>query len=204
MMKKAIYLFAVVTMLSACKKSDNSYHLHYEEDGCEYDYYIDDFDGLDYETVERYAAFDIADDHRSIVALMDSLIDAGTNLRSWWSRDYFAMKETLPPDSILPKLQRLLEHKPSNASIYWAIGNTYSDLDDTQKAIEYFNKGLDIASDFSYLWLSLGIVTLQHGDTVSAVNDLTKALELAKKHALEWRVELIQQMLDSIGSKYQS
>lgn len=200
MMKKAIYLFALVAMLTACKKSNNSYHLHYEEDGCEYDYSIDDFDGLDYETVERYAAFDIADDRRSIVALMDSLIDAGTPLRSWWSSYYNAMKETLPPDSILPKLQRLRDHEPSNAYVHWAIGNTYSDLNDTQKAIEYFHKGLDIASDCSYLWHSLGMVTLQQGDTVSAVNDLTKALELAQKHNLEsWAIG-IQLKIDSIAS----
>lgn len=47
------------------------------------------------------------------------------------------------------------------------------------------------------------MVTLQQGDTVSAINCLTKALELAQEHNIESRAELIQQMLDSIESKDQ-
>ena len=197
---KAFTLLAVIILLLGCKKSDNSYHLHYEEDGCEYDYYIDDFDGLDYETVERYAAFDIAHDYRSIVALMDSLIDAGTNLRSWWSSYYHAMKETLPPDSILPRLLELQESESSNLLLYGAIGDTYCSLGDTLKGLEYYHQGLDKAPDSSNLWYGFGMVTLGQGDTVSAVNSLTKAVELAQKHNLESLAIGIQLKIDSITS----
>ncbi|WP_289766276.1 tetratricopeptide repeat protein [Bacteroides acidifaciens] len=205
MIKKAIYLFALVAILTACKNSDNIniYETWYEQDGIEYEYHLEYPDGINYATAERYAAFDIADDKLSIVALMDSLIDADIHIGAWCSLYYSAMKETLPPDSILQRLQRQQNHKPSNTYVYWAIGNTYTNLDEPQKAIEYFHKGLDIASDCSYLWHSLGMVTLQQGDTVSAINCLTKALELAQEHNIESRAELIQQMLDSIESKDQ-
>ena len=200
MKNKAFILLSVIILLFGCKKSDNSYHLHYEEEGCEYDYYIDDFDGLDYETVERYAAFDIADDRRSIVTLMDSLIDAGTNLRSWWSRYYHAMKETLPPDSILPRLLKLHDREPSNILFYGAIGDTYCSLGDTLKGLEFYHQGLDKAPRSSDLWYGFGLLKLQQGDTVSAINSLTKALELAQRNDIEWRANLIKQILDSIAS----
>ena len=201
MKNKAFILLSVIILLFGCKKSDNSYHLHYEEEGCEYDYYIDDFDGLDYETVERYAAFDIADDRRSIVALMDSMIDAGTNLRSWWSRYYHAMKETLPPDSILPRLLELQEREPSNKLLYGAIGDTYCSLGDTLKGLEYYHQGLDKAPHSSDLWYGFGLLKLQQGDTLSAVNSLTKAVELAQKQNLEsWAIR-IQLKIDSITSE---
>ena len=201
MRNKAFILLSVIILLFGCKKSENSYHLHYEEDGCEYDYYIDDFDGLDYETVERYAAFDIADDRHAIVALMDSLIDAGTPLRSWWSCYYYAMKETLPPDSILPRLLELQENEPSNLLLYGAIGDTYCSLGDTLKGLEYYHHGLDKAPDSSNLWYGFGMVTLEQGDTVSAINSLTKAVELAQKQNLEsWAIR-IQLKIDSISSE---
>lgn len=198
MKNKTLTLLALIVLLFGCKKSDNSYHLHYEEEGCEYDYYIDDFDGLDYEKVERYAACDIADDHRSIVTLMDSLIDAGTHLRSWWSRYYHAMEEALPPDSILPRLLKLHDSEPYNILLYGALGDTYCSLGDTLKGLEYYHQGLDKAPDSSNLWYGFGLVTLHQGDTVSAINSLTKALELAQKHNLESLVIKIQMMLDSI------
>ena len=127
---------------------------------------------------------------------MDSLIDVGTNLRSWWSSYYHAMKETLPPDSILPRLVALQESEPSNLLLYGAIGDTYCSLGDTLKGLEYYDK----APDSSNLWYGFGMVALEQGDTVSAVNSLTKAVELAQKHNLESLAIGIQLKIDSITS----
>lgn len=200
MKNKAFTLLAVIILLFGCKKSENTYYIHYETEDGEYDYSLEYPEGIDYATAERYAAFDIANDRRSIVALIDSLIDAGTHIDYWSSLYYDAMEETLPPDSILPRLLKLHDCEPSNIYVYWAIGETYSNLDDTQKAVEYYHKGLDLAPDCSFLWHGLGLATLQQGDTASAVNHLTKALELAQKHNIEWRAKLIRPMLDSITS----
>ena len=180
MRNKAFTLLSVIILLFGCKKSDNSYHLHSEEEGCEYDYYIDDFDGLDYETVERYAAFDIAHDYCSIVALMDSLIDTGTHLRSWSNIYYDALKKTLPRDSLLPRLQKLLKREPSIIYDYWELGRAYHNLEDDQKTVEYYRNGL---------------TSLQQGDTALAVNSFTEALELAQRHDKFRRAKLIQSML---------
>lgn len=201
MKSKTFGLIALILMLSGCKRPDNTYHLHYEEDGCEYDYYIGDVGGLDYATIERYVAFDVAEDYRSIVTLMDSLIDAKISLDFWCRNYYRAMKETMPYDSILPRLMKVQEHEPSNPAVYSSIGYTYHHLGDTLKALEYFHKGLDIASDNSNLWYGLGLVTLQNGDTLSAINHFTKSLDLAKKQDIESQVTLSQFMLDKLKTK---
>lgn len=201
MIKKAIFLLALVEVLSACKKSDNTYQTQYEKDGCEYDYSIVYPDGINYTTAEQYATYYIANDNQSIVTLMDSLIDAKISLDFWCSDYYRAMKETMPYDSILPRLMKVQEHEPSNSAVYSSIGYTYHHLGDTLKALEYFHKGLDIASDNSNLWYGLGLVTLQNGDTLSAINHFTKSLDLAKKQDIESQVTLSQFMLDKLKTK---
>ena len=52
-----------------------------------------------------------------------------------------------PPDSILPRFQKLLRREPSNIFGYWVIGDSYCNLGDTLKAIEYYHKGIDLAPD---------------------------------------------------------
>lgn len=188
-------------MLSACKKSDNTYQTQYEKDGVEYEYSIVYPDGINYTTAEQYATYNIANDNQSIVTLMDSLIDDKISLDFWCSNYYSAMKETMPYDSILPRLMKVQEHEPSNPAVYSSIGYTYHHLGDTLKSLEYFHKGLDIASDNSNLWYGLGIVTLQNGDTLSAINHFTKSLDLAKKQDIESQVTLSQFMLDKLKMK---
>ncbi|MDE7430575.1 MAG: tetratricopeptide repeat protein [Lachnospiraceae bacterium] len=200
MMKKAIFLFALAAILTACKKSNNLYQKRYEQDGVKYEYSIVYPDGIDYAIAERYASFDIANDNRSIVMLMDSLIDTNTHLDFWGDDYYRAMKETMPYDSILPRLLRVQDHEPSNPTVYSSIGYTYNHLNNTLKALEYFHKGLDIAPDNSKLWYGLGLVTLQNGDTISAISHFAKSLDLATKQNMESQVTLSQFMLEKYGS----
>ena len=200
-MKKTIHLLVLVAMLSTCKKSDNTYQTRYEQDGVEYEYSIVYPDGINDTTAEQYAIFDIANDNRSIVTLMDSLIDAEIRLDFWCSNYYHAMKETMPYDSILPRLMKVQDREPSNPAVYSSIGYTYNHLGDTLKALEYFHKGLDIASENSNLWYGLGLVTLQNGDTLSAINHFTKSLELAKKQNIESQITLSQFMLEKLKTK---
>lgn len=201
-MKKTFCLLAVVVILTAFKASttsqNNIYQTRYVQDGVEYEYSINYPDVVDYSVVEKYAAFDIANDNRSIVALMDSLIDAKMRIGYWCNIYYDAMKETLPNDSILPRLLRVLDSEPSNSGAYFMIGYEYDHIGDTDKAFECFHNGLNIEPANSYLWYNMGIVTLQHGDTVSAVDSFTKSLELAKSQNIESQIFLNQSMLDSI------
>ncbi len=202
MKSKAIGLIAVLLMLFGCKKSDNTYHKYYEDDGCEYDYTIVYPDGIDFVTAERYASFDIANDHHSIVELMDSLINAGTSLDFWCNDYYRAMKETMPYDSILPRLLHLQECEPSNPSVYSLIGYTYNHLGDTLKSFESFRRGLDLAPENSKLWYGMGLVASQNADTIFAISCFKHSLDLAKKQNFESQIKLSQYMVESLEEKY--
>lgn len=201
-MKKIFYLLATVAALTAFKESTTSqaniYQTRYVKDGTEYEYYINYPDALDYSVVEKYAAFNIANDKKSIVALMDSLIDAKIRIGYWCNLYYDAMRETLPHDSILPRLLKLQDSEPFNSGAYFMIGDAYDQIGDTAKAVEYFHNGLDIEPDNSYLWYSMGTAMLQHGDTVSAIDSFTKSLELAKSKNLESQIFLNQSMLEKL------
>lgn len=199
-MKKTMYLLALVAMLAACKNSRNTYDARFEVNGCVYEYHIEYPEGIDYAIVERYVALDIADDNRSIVALMDSLIDEDVHLDYWCDKYFNAMAETMPYDSILPRLLKLSDREPSNPAVYCNIGYIYSHLGDTLKAFENYQKTLDIAPDCSQYWYCLGTAKIQYGDTVSAIDCLTKSLELAQKHNIESQAVRIQITLDSIAS----
>lgn len=186
-------------MLSACKESYNIYQTRYKQNGVEYEYSIVYPDRINYATAERYASFDIANDNQSIVTLIDSLVDAKTPIDFWCSSYYRAMKETMPYDSILPRLLKVKTHEPYNPAVYSSIGLTYSHLNDTQKALEYLHTGLDIAPDDANLWYGLGLVTLQYGDTISAVKHFTKSLDLATTQNIESQVRLSQFMIEKYG-----
>lgn len=202
-MNKLIYPLAAIVMLSACKESTNLYQTKYVKDDCEYEYSTFYPGGVNYATAERYASFDIANDNRSIVSLMDSLIDTETHLDFWCNYYYSAMKETMPYDSILPRLQSLMEREPSNPAVYSSLGYTYSHLNDSLKALEYFHKGLDIAPDNGKLWYGLGLVTLQNGDTISAIGHFKQSYELAIKQDIESEIRISQFMLDKLGADTQ-
>lgn len=198
---KDIYLIAAIAMFTACNKSPNTYQTSYVEDDCEYSYSTDYPQGIDEAMAALYTDYIANEDYASVVSLMDSLVNANVTLDFWCSNYYRAMKETMPYDSILPRLMKVQEHEPSNPAVYSSIGYTYHHLGDTLKSLEYFHKGLDIASDNSNLWYGLGIVTLQNGDTLSAINHFTKSLDLAKKQDIESQVTLSQFMLDKLKMK---
>lgn len=199
-MKKAIFILATAGLLTACKKSDNTYQTRYVTDEVEYEYSLDYPEDISETLAERYATFDIANDTKSIVVLMDSLIAEGGHLDFWCSNYYQAMKEVIPYDSILPRLMKLQKHEPSNPEVYTSIAYTYNHLGDNMKAIEYLHSGLEIAPDNSSLWYALGIVTLHNGDSILAINSFQKSLELAKKQNIESQITLSQYMIEKLGS----
>ena len=205
---------AVILALSSCSKVENplylkentcnvetkTLYLEYEDDSCHYEYNLDYPGWIDSKTADRYATLYIADDYRSMVSLMDSLIDSGTRL-GIWSNDYFwALQEVFSDDIILSRLMRFQEYEPSNISVYYKIANTYNHLGDIKSAIEYFERGIALAPHTSGFRYGLGRIMLQQGDTVSAINHLNKALELAKENELGTFQVRIQMTLDSIAS----
>lgn len=214
MKRKVFGLMAVILALSSCSSVEKplyleenacnvetkTYYLEYEDDSCHYEYNLDYPGWIDRKTADRYATLYIANDHRSMVSLMDSLIDSGTRL-GIWSNDYFwALQEVFSDDIILSRLMRFHECEPSNISVYCQIANTYNHLGDIKSAIEYFERGIALAPHTSGFRYGLGCLMLQHGDTVSAINHLNKALELAKENNLGSFPVKIQMTIDSIAS----
>lgn len=197
-MKRLLFLLMLSGGLVACARGDNTYITHYVEDGCDYEYSIIYPDGIDYATVERYAAFDIAGDNVAIVVLMDSLVRENKHLDFWCYYYYNAMKETIPYDSILPKLISVMEREPSNPTVYSSIGYTYHHLGDNLRAIEYINKGSSVAPHDEGLWFGLGVVEMRKGDTLAAKNSFQRSFEFAKKHKAESTMTLSEFMIEQL------
>lgn len=192
-------LIAIILMLSGCKKTDNTYHIHYEEDGCEYSYSTVYPQGIDEATAALYTDYIASEDYASVVSLMDSLVEANVPLDFWCHNYYYALKETMPFDSIVPRLKRVQSQEPSNPAVYSTLGYTYYHLGETKKSIDSFNKGLSIAPQNSNLWYGLGISTLQQGDTISTKSHFEKSLDFAQKQEKESQIRLSQYMLDQLN-----
>lgn len=159
---------SLLLFTSACNSSPNTYQTSYVEDDCEYSYSTDYPQGIDEATAALYSDYIANEDYASVVSLMDSLVDANVTLDFWCHNYYYAMKETMPFDSIVPRLMKVKSQEPSNPAVYATLGYSYHHLDETEKSIDSFNKGLSIAPQNSNLWYGLGLATLQQGDTISA------------------------------------
>lgn len=195
---KDISLIAAIAMLTACNSSPNTYQTSYVEDDCEYSYSTDYPQGIDEATAALYTDYIANEDYASVVSLMDSLVNANVTLDFWCHNYYYAMKETMPFDSIVPRLMKVKSQETSNPAVYTTLGYTYHHLGETGKSIDSFNKGLSIAPQSSNLWYGLGLATLQQGDTISAKSHFEKSLDFAQKQEKESQIRLSQYMLDQL------
>ena len=75
--------------------------------------------------------------------------------------------------------KKLLEKDPNDARAMQMLGVIYSDKDDLQLAVEYYNKALDIEPDNSQLWFNLGVLYFQRlKDNDKAIDAFKRAVEL--------------------------
>lgn len=189
-MRNILLVIVALILLSACNKKINVYTVKYENGDYMYEYNLPYPNWIDRATAARLADLEVAEDHQSILKLMDSLINHKKPLGFWCSLYSSAIKNTMPKDSLVPRLLSVQKREPSNLSVYESLGYAYDYLGDFEMAIKYFNDGIKIAPENSKLWYGLGLSFLDNGDTISAIENLQYSLDLAEKNNAVFQITL--------------
>lgn len=71
-----------------------------------------------------------------------------------------------------------MDNDPSNGYEYYAIGWCYELQGNKDKAMEYYNQGIDLDKTYAYLFISRGDLLKERGDIEGATADYEKVLEL--------------------------
>lgn len=74
--------------------------------------------------------------------------------------------------------QKLLAASPNNPDAYNNLGITLHYLGRSAEALEILNKGVKVDANYQRIWLTLGFVNKQLGNTVQARTALTTAVQL--------------------------
>jgi tetratricopeptide (TPR) repeat protein len=65
-------------------------------------------------------------------------------------------------EEVISKLKRSIELEPENANLYLALGDSYKEIGDTDEAINYYQKSLEINPDYFLALYNLGVVYYSH------------------------------------------
>lgn len=76
-------------------------------------------------------------------------------------------------DEVIAKLKKSIELEPENASLYLALGDSYKEVNDSDEAINYYQKVLEINPDFFLALYNLGVIYYSQAfDLNMEANDL--------------------------------
>ncbi|MDD2490583.1 MAG: tetratricopeptide repeat protein [Bacteroidales bacterium] len=95
------------------------------------------------------------------------------------------------PNKVLDLIRKAQENEPTNASLYYAEGNVWKKLNNMEKAIESFNKSVEV--DPNYVFGSFAVGTTYY-DT--AVDLQTKAADEMDDKKYEEMVKQLEQYLE--------
>ena len=113
-----------------------------------------------------------------------------------------------------------MDNDPSNGYEYYAIGWCYELQGNKDKAMEYYNQGIDLDKTYAYLFISRGDLLKECGNIEGATADYEKVLELdndpddgscrqyallglgREKEALEWMEKIIENNPNDYGVYY--
>jgi tetratricopeptide (TPR) repeat protein len=88
---------------------------------------------------------------------------------------FFANKQY---DSAARLYERLVKLVPDNVDTYNNLGITLQYLGRSDEALRWLNEGVTVDAGYQRIWLTLGYVNIQAGNTEEARTALTKALEM--------------------------
>ena len=77
-----------------------------------------------------------------------------------------------------------LKYHPKNARLYLNLGNTYYEKGDVAKAIEQYQKSIDINKDYAVAYGNIGSAFLHEGKAKEAEKYLTKAVGLQQNYPI--------------------
>lgn len=113
-----------------------------------------------------------------------------------------------------------MENDPSSGYEYYAIGWCHELQGDKDKAMEYYNQGIDLDKTYAYLFISRGDLLKERGDIEGATADYEKVLEIDNEpddgscqqyallglgrdnEALEWMEKIIENNPNDNGVYY--
>lgn len=81
-------------------------------------------------------------------------------------------------DKAIADYQVSMEDDPSSGYEYYAIGWCHQLQGDKDKALDYYNQGIDLDKTYSYLFVSRGELLKESGDLEGAKADFEKVLEI--------------------------
>jgi tetratricopeptide (TPR) repeat protein len=71
---------------------------------------------------------------------------------------------------------------PHRQDVYENLGNIYRDMPDFNKAIEYYNRSIELDPDYAPAYANRGVAYQMNGHTGNALKDFSRALELEPTH----------------------
>lgn len=84
-------------------------------------------------------------------------------------------------DKAIADYMTILGEDPSSGYEYYAIGWCYELQGNKVKALDYFNKGIDLCKTYPYLFVSRGDLLMEMGRTEEAAKDYEMVLEIDKE-----------------------
>ena len=122
----------------------------------------------------------IAGEHTGTWTSWDSL-GVETSAAEWFEKGYNAGKNKEYNKAITFYLQTV-ELDP-NYDIYKNLGNAYANRGDLSKAIQSYEKAIELTPDAADTYYNLGNVYTNQGDLTNAIQSYEKTIELDPEHA---------------------
>lgn len=84
--------------------------------------------------------------------------------------------------SMIAALEKQAADNPTNADLWIQLGNKAFDADQFQKAIQAYNKALELAPKNANVWTDLGVMYRRSGNPEEAVKAFDRAIAVDPKH----------------------
>lgn len=88
---------------------------------------------------------------------------------------------SVPTSDKLQKLQSMLERAPRDTFLLYAIGMEYKKLQTPSKAIEYFDRTIEVDAGYCYAYFQRGQVHEQTGNVPAARDSYRAGIAAAEK-----------------------
>ena len=109
------------------------------------------------------------------------------------------MQTGLGPGSRLTQLERMLEKSPDDTFLLYGIGMEYKTAGDTDRAIEYFNRVVQLDPGYCYAYHQRGLACEIAGDLEAARQAYREGVAAAAKKGDAHAQGEIQAALDLLG-----
>jgi tetratricopeptide (TPR) repeat protein len=101
--------------------------------------------------------------------------------------------------SRLEKLKGMLDIKPGDPFLLYAIGLEYKKLKDTKSAIEFLDRTIQHDWGYCYAYYQKGMILQESGDVDAAKRALTEGLDAARRKGDQHAASEISAALKMLG-----